>query len=143
MPRRGTHKLLIKKGAEKMSAKCTKYDNLSDVLEYGNISDQEAISICNEIIRESISETDHSVLEAMFHAVFTGVVNRKIAKELHTESIISNLESYSEAISDYVITILACTGKLEYESIIKQLGEKYPSLDAEEALQELKNDKRK
>ncbi len=126
-----------------MSAKCTKYDNLSDVLEYGNISDQAAISICNEIIRESISETDHSVLEAMFHAVFTGVVNRKIAKELHTESIISNLESYSEAISDYVITILACTGKLEYESIIKQLGEKYPSLDAGEALQELKNDKRK
>lgn len=120
-----------------MNNKCTKYDNLSDVLEYGNISDQAAISICNEIIRESISETDNSVLESMFHAVFTGVVNRKIAKELHTESIISKLEAYSEEISDYVITILACTGKQKYESIIKQLGEKYQSLDVAEDLAEL------
>ena len=120
-----------------MNNKCTKYDNLSEALEYGNISEHEAISICNSIIAESTSETEPAVLESMFHAIFTSVVNRKIAKELHTESIISNLEAYSEEISDYVITILACTGKQKYESIIKHLGEKYPSLNVAEALAEL------
>ena len=58
-----------------------KYENLCDILEYGGISNEEAITICNNIIAGSISENENSVLEAMFHAVFTGVVSRQIGKE--------------------------------------------------------------
>ena len=120
-----------------MNNKCCKYDNLCDALEYGNISEHEAISICNSIIAESTSETEPAVLESMFHAIFTAIVNRKIGKELNTDSIINNIETYSEEVSDYIITILAYSGKREYEIIIKHLGEKFPDLDINEALTEL------
>ena len=114
-----------------------KYDDIGDILEYGNITDDEAIALCNDIIDESISESEFLVLEAMYHAVYTGVVNRKIAGQLHTDIIIKNLEKYNEEVLDYIITILAYTGNREYAEIIRQIGQQYENLDIEEALSEL------
>lgn len=114
-----------------------KYDDIGDILEYGNITDNEAIALCNDIINESISESEFLILEAMYHAVYTSVVNRKIAGRLHTDIIIKNLEKYNEEVLDYIITILAYTGNREYAGIIRQIGQQYENLDIEEALIEL------
>lgn len=120
-----------------MNNDCNKYENLSDKLEYGNISNEEAVSICNAIIDESDSENDFRMFESMFHAIFTGVVNRNIADKIHTDIIAKNLDKYNEEISDYIITILAFSGKEEYVDLIKQIGLKYNNLDIEDALTEL------
>ena len=115
------------------------YDNISDILEYANITDNEAIAICNEIIDESITESENQILEAMYHAIFTGVVNRKIADQLHIDIIIKSLDKFNEDVLDYIITILAFTGNREYEGIIRQIGQQYGNLDIENALSELEN----
>ena len=110
------------------------YDNIGDILEYGKITDSEAIAICNEIIDESISESENQILEAMYHAIFTGVVNRKIADQLHTEMIIKSLDKFNEDVLDYIIIILASTGNRKYAGIIRQIGQRYGNLDIEDAL---------
>ena len=46
---------------------------------------------------------------------------------------------YSEEISDYIISILAFTGKRKYINIIKGIGEKYGDLDISEAIGELES----
>ena len=120
-----------------MNNNCDKYENLCDILEYGGISNEEAITICNNIIAGSISENENSVLEAIFHAVFTGVVSRQIGKEIHTDIIIKNLDKFNEEVLDYIITILAYTGNKEYAKIIRHIGEKYKNLDINDALTEL------
>ncbi len=120
-----------------MNNNCDKYENLSDKLEYGNISDEEAASICNAIIGESVAENDCATLESMFHAIFTGVANRNIGKKIHADIIAKNLDKYDEQVLDYVITILAFSGKEEYLDLIKQTGRKHNDLDIEDALMEL------
>lgn len=110
------------------------YDNIGDILEYGKITDSEAIAICNEIIDESISESENQILEAMYHAIFTGVVNRKIADQLHTDIIIKSLDKFNEDVLDYIIIILASTGNRKYAGIIRQIGQRYGNLDIEDAL---------
>lgn len=119
-----------------MNDNCGKYENLSDKLEYGNITNEEAVAICNAIIDESNSENDFRMLESMFHAIFTGVANRDIGDKIRTDIIAKNLDKYNEEISDYAITILAFSGKEEYMDLIKQMGIKY-NLDIEDALTEL------
>lgn len=114
-----------------------KYENLSDRLEYGNISNEEAASICNAIIDESDSEHDVRMLEAMFHAVVTGVVKRNVGDKIQTGIIAKNLDKYNEEISDYIITILAFSGKEECADLIKRIGIRYNNLDIEDALTEL------
>ena len=120
-----------------MNDKCNKYEYLSDKLEYGNISTEEAVSICNDIIEESNSENDFIVLESMFHAIFTAVTNRNIGNRINTDIIAKNLEKYNEEILDYIITILAYSGNEQYQNTIKQIGSKYKNLDIEDALMEL------
>ena len=39
-----------------MNEKCKKYDDMSDVFEYGNISDDEIVKLCNQILLESKDE---------------------------------------------------------------------------------------
>lgn len=120
-----------------MKDMCNLYDNIGDVLECGNITDDEAIILCNDIINNSISENDNQILESMYHAIFTGVVNRKIGDKLHTNMIITSMDKFSEEVLDYIVTILAYTGNKEYIRIIKQIGQQYENLDIDDALIEL------
>lgn len=114
------------------------YDTVGDILEYGNITDDEAVVICDEIMEKSLLESNEHILESMFHAVLMGVGNRNIAGRIHVNKIIENIENYSEEILDYIITILSYTGNQKYISTIQEIGYRYQKLDVDEALKELK-----
>ncbi len=114
------------------------YDTVGDILEYGNITDDEAIVICDEIMEKSLLESNEIILESMFHAVFLGVEYRNIGGRIHVNKIVENVEKYSEEILDYIITILSYTGNQKYISIIQEIGYQYQKLDVDEALKELK-----
>ena len=115
------------------------YDDLGDVLEYGAISDNEAIEMCDNILKESLTETDDIVLESMFHAVYMGVSHRDIASKIDIDLILEKLECFSEEVQDYVITIMARSGKQKYTETIKMIGQMYPELDIDDALNELRS----
>lgn len=117
---------------------CNKYEHLSDILEYGNITDEEAIFVCNDIIDKSISENNEQILEAMYHAILTGIDNRKIIKRLNVGKIVKNISKFNEEVLDYIITILAYTGEKKYIKILIKIGEQYGNLDIDDAIKELK-----
>lgn len=79
-------------------------------MEYGNITDDEAIALCNDIIDKSIFENDDPVLEAIYHAIYTGVTNRNIRDRLHTDIIAGNLDRFNEEVLDYIVGIFALAG---------------------------------
>lgn len=120
-----------------MNNNCDKYENLGDKLENGNISNEEAASICNAIMEESVAENDCATLESMFHAIFTGVANRDIGDKIRTDIIARNLNKYDGQVLNYVIMILAFSEKEEYLDLIRRIGLKYNNLDIEDALTEL------
>lgn len=122
-----------------MNEKCKKYDDMSDIFEYGNISDEETVKLCNQILIESKEEKSDAVLESMFHAVFTAVDSRNIVNQLDIDIILDMINNFNEEILDYIISILAFTGKRKYISVIKCIGEKYENLDISEAIGELES----
>lgn len=122
-----------------MNEKCKKYDDMSDVFEYGNISDEEVVKLCSQILIESKDEKSDVVLEAMYHAVFTAVDCRDIGNKLEIDSILDVINNFNQEISDYIISILAFTGNRKYISVIKCIGEKYEDLDIFEAIGELES----
>lgn len=122
-----------------MNEKCKKYDDMSDVFEYGNISDQEVVKLCNQILMESKDEKSDVVLESMYHAVFTAANCRDIGSQLEVHSILDVINNFNQEILDYIISILAFTGNRKYISIIKSIGEKYEDLDIFEAIGELES----
>lgn len=120
-----------------MKEEQSKYENIADILEYGDITEKEAVILCNKIIEESVMENNNETLESMYHAVFTGVVNRKIGDKLAINTIVNMLDKFDEEVSDYIVTILAYTGKKEYVQTIKQIGQKFGNLNIDDALIEL------
>ena len=122
-----------------MNEKCKKYDDLGDVFEYGNISDEEVVKFCNHILLESKDEKSDMVLEAMYHAVFTAMNYHDISNQIEIDSILDVINNFNQEISDYIISILAFTGNRKYISTIKSIGEKYEDLDIVEAIEELES----
>ena len=122
-----------------MNEKCKKYDDMSDIFEYGNISDEEVVKLCDQILIESKDEKSDVVLEAMYHAVFTAVSCRDIGNQLEIDSILDVINNFNQEISDYIISILAFTGNRKYTNVIKCIGEKYEDLDIFEAIGELES----
>ena len=122
-----------------MNEKCKKYDDMSDIFEYGNISEEEVVKFWNQILIESKDEKSDVVLETMYHAVFTAVNCRDIGNQLEIDSILDVINNFNQEISDYIISILAFTGNRKYISIIKSIGEKYEDLDIFEAIGELES----
>lgn len=116
---------------------CSKYEDIGDMLEYGYITEKDALILCNKIINDSVSENDNKILEAMYHAILTGIVNHRISDKLDIDIIVKMLDKFNEQVSDYIITILAYTGKKEYAETIKQIGQSFENLDIDDALIEL------
>ena len=115
----------------------SKYEDIGDILEYGNITEEEAVILCNKIIDESVLENNTEILESMYHAILTGVVNRKIGDKLAINKIVDMLDKFDEEVSDYIVTILSYTGKKEYAQTIKRIGQKFGNLNIDDALIEL------
>lgn len=122
-----------------MNEKSKKYDDMSDIFEYGNILNEEIVKLCNQILIDSKSEKNDVVLESMYHAIFTAVNCRDIGNQLEIDIILDVINNFNQEISDYILSILAFSGKYEYINIIKCIGEKYQDLDIFEAIRELES----
>lgn len=104
-----------------------------------NISDDEIVKLCNQILLESKAENNDMMLETMYHAVFTAANYRNIADKIEIDSVLDNIDCFNEEISDYIISILAFTGNRKYINIIKSIGEKYGDLNISGAIGELES----
>lgn len=113
------------------------YDDISDIFEYGEISIDKAITMCNNIIKCSLNENDENVLESMYHAIFICLNKYNISKSLNLDILIKNISHFNSDTLDYIISIISYTGEKKYLKFLKCIGESYNKLDIEEAINEL------
>lgn len=119
------------------SIEIIKYGEVSDILEYGDITDEEAVALCNDLLNKSVIEQDDTINELMYEAICMGVSNRDIAGLLNIDDVEKVIDKFNEAVVDYFITIMAYTGNRKYIDIIQKMGKKFIDLDIDEAINEL------
>ena len=88
----------------------------------------------NEIIRQTLNETDPDVLENIFHAVDTLIAYRNCADQLELLPLTENWQRFDSASLEYLPAILAETGDLRYLDLIRQIGGRFPQIETAEEI---------
>ncbi|MBA4538797.1 hypothetical protein H1Z61_17105 [Bacillus aquiflavi] len=111
---------------------------IGDILEYGNISRDEAIEEMNILIKHLVQQDDNDIKEAILSIILNAEDTRSIDKELDLDPIVSNLKKFNDECISYILSMLGYSGKEKYRSTIEQF-KKNPRLeeDVEDALLEL------
>ncbi|MDE6726561.1 MAG: hypothetical protein K2J80_01320 [Oscillospiraceae bacterium] len=114
------------------------FEQIAYDFEHTELSENALVEIGNVIIKTTVSEEDPVVLESMFHALFTLVDFHDIAKRLNMDVIIENLQKYDQQCTDYILGMLSYTGDMKYLDVIQQIHERFPNLQIEDDVKELK-----
>lgn len=116
------------------------FEQIAYYFEHTELSENALVEIGNVIIKMTVSEEDPVVLESMFHALFTLVDFHDIAKSLNMDIIIiiENLQKYDQQCTDYILVMLSYTGDMKYLDVIQQIHERFPNLQIEDDIKELK-----
>lgn len=109
------------------------YGHIADLFEYGNESKEACVQTANEIIRQTLTETDPDVLENIFHAVDTLVTYRGCADQLELLPVTENWQRFDAASLEYLPAILAATGDPQYKALIRQIHERDPQIGMPES----------
>ncbi|MCR5305322.1 MAG: hypothetical protein K6E36_02330 [Oscillospiraceae bacterium] len=110
------------------------YGAIADRFEYGNESDAACIPDAEALIRQTQTETDSEVLEMIFYALMILVTHRKTAKLLDFSPITDHWERFDAMSLDYLPDILAETGDLRHEALLRKIHAKYPQIEITDAL---------
>ena len=110
------------------------YGQIADLFEYGNARTEVCVQTANEIIRQTLNETDPDVLENIFHAVDTLIAYRNCADQLELLPLTENWQRFDSASLEYLPAILAETGDLRYLDLIRQIGGRFPQIETAEEI---------
>ena len=110
------------------------YGQIADLFEYGNARTEVCVQTANEIIRQTLNETDPDVLENIFHALDTLIAYRNCADQLELLPLTENWQRFDSASLEYLPAILAETGDLRYLDLIRQIGGRFPQIETAEEI---------
>ncbi|MDM5154754.1 hypothetical protein QUF88_13240 [Bacillus sp. DX1.1] len=111
---------------------------IGDILEYGDISRDEAIQEMNVLIKYVVQQNDNDIKEEILHIILNGEDSRNVDKELDLEPIVSNLSKFNDECISYILSMLGYSGKEKYRTIIEQFKDNARlEGDVEDALFEL------
>ncbi|WIY63175.1 hypothetical protein [Bacillus arachidis] len=111
---------------------------IGDILEYGDISRDEAIQEMNVLIKYVVEQNDNDIKEEILNIILNGENSRNVDKELDLEPIVLNLSKFNDECISYILSMLGYSGKEKYRKVIEQFKNS-PRLeeDVEDALFEL------
>lgn len=110
------------------------YGGIADRFEYGTERDADCIPAAEALIRQTQTETDSEILEMIFHALLVLVTHRNTAKLLDFSPITAHWERFDAMPLDYLPDILAETGDLRHEALLRSIHAKYPQIEITDAL---------
>lgn len=111
---------------------------IGDILEYGDISRDEAIQEMNVLIKYVVQQNDNDIKEEILHIILNGEDSRNVDKELDLEPIVSNLSKFNDECISYILSMLGYSEKEKYRTIIEQFKDNARlEGDVEDALFEL------
>ena len=115
-------------------------DYIGDILEYGTVSQDEAIELSNLMIRSVLQEENNAVRESIFHALSHAVVFRNVGSFVEWNLLVDNVSKINSSELEYVLTCLGFSHNKKYIPFIESfLSNASPMIRevAQEALEEL------
>lgn len=115
-----------------------KLNEIGDLLEYGNLSKEDVITIINCLLSYIKDLKDESIIENVFNISFNVMNAHSVFSGFNLEPVISCLDTLNTECASYAITLLGFSGNRQYKPILQSfLTNASLKEEAEEALFEL------
>ncbi|EAG1700405.1 hypothetical protein BBW78_02520 [Listeria monocytogenes] len=111
---------------------------IRDILDYGDISDDTALEIVNNLAKQVVKQNDSDIKESILDAMLEGSKAPFVEKTINLAPILKHLNEFNEACLSYILSLLGNSGKIAYRAIIESYKTNLSlKEDVEEALAEM------
>ncbi|EAC4314532.1 hypothetical protein CV125_13780 [Listeria monocytogenes] len=111
---------------------------IRDTLDYGDIPDDTALEIVNNLAKQVVKQNDSDIKESILDAMLEGSKASFVEKTINLDPIVKHLNEFNEACLSYILSLLGNSGKIAYRAIIESYKTNLRlKEDVEEALAEM------
>lgn len=111
---------------------------IRDTLDYGDIPDDTALEIVNNLAKQVVKQNDSDIKESILDAMLEGSKAPFVEKTINLAPIVKHLNEFNEACLSYILSLLGNSGKIAYRAIIESYKTNLSlKEDVEEALAEM------
>ncbi|EGK1783364.1 hypothetical protein IOO79_000890 [Listeria monocytogenes] len=111
---------------------------IRDTLDYGDIPDDTALEIVNNLAKQVVKQNDLDIKESILDAMLEGSKAPFVEKTINLAPIVKHLNEFNEACLSYIFSLLGNSGKIVYRAIIESYKTNLRlKEDVEEALAEM------
>lgn len=111
---------------------------IRDTLDYGDIPDDTALEIVNNLAKQVVKQNDSDIKESILDAMLEGSKAPFVEKTINLAPIVKHLNEFNEVCLSYILSLLGNSGKIAYRAIIESYKTNLRlKEDVEEALAEM------
>ncbi|EAD8855441.1 hypothetical protein HZU95_000730 [Listeria monocytogenes] len=111
---------------------------IRDTLDYGDIPDDTALEIVNNLAKQVVKQNDSDIKESILDAMLEGSKAPFVEKTINLAPIVKHLNEFNEACLSYILSLLGNSGENAYRAIIESYKTNLRlKEDVEEALAEM------
>lgn len=111
---------------------------IRDTLDYGDIPDDTALEIVNNLAKQVVKQNDSDIKESILDAILEGSKAPFVEKTINLAPIVKHLNEFNEACLSYILSLLGNSGEIAYRAIIESYKTNLRlKEDVEEALAEM------
>ncbi|EHG9404590.1 hypothetical protein J6F86_002027 [Listeria monocytogenes] len=111
---------------------------IRDTLDYGDIPDDTALEIVNNLAKQVVKQNDSDIKESILDAMLEGSKAPFVEKTINLAPIVKHLNEINEVCLSYILSLLGNSGKIAYRAIIESYKTNLSlKEDVEEALAEM------
>ncbi|EAV9986132.1 hypothetical protein FE957_09305 [Listeria monocytogenes] len=111
---------------------------IRDTLDYGDIPDDTALEIVNNLAKQVVKQNDSDIKESILDAMLEGSKAPFVEKTINLAPIVKHLNEFNEVCLSYILSLLGNFGKIAYRAIIESYKTNLSlKEDVEEALAEM------
>ncbi|EIN8848603.1 hypothetical protein LO935_002372 [Listeria monocytogenes] len=111
---------------------------IRDTLDYGDIPDDTALEIVNNLAKQVVKQNDSDIKESILDGMLEGSKAPFVEKTINLAPIVKHLNEFNEVCLSYILSLLGNSGKIAYRAIIESYKTNLSlKEDVEEALAEM------
>ncbi|MBF2397945.1 hypothetical protein IA932_02650 [Listeria marthii] len=111
---------------------------IRDTLDYGDIPDNTALKIVNNLAKQVVKQNDLDIKQSILDAMLEGSKAPFVEKTINLGPVVKHLNEFNDECLSYILSLLGNSGKKDYRTIIESYKTNSRlKEDVEEALLEL------
>ncbi|MBC1570843.1 hypothetical protein HCJ25_04150 [Listeria sp. FSL L7-1426] len=111
---------------------------IRDTLDYGDIPDNTALKIVNNLAKQVVKQNDLDIKQSILDAMLEGSKAPFVEKSINLSPVVEHLNEFNDACLSYILSLLGNSGEIAYRAIIESYKTNLRlKEDVEEALAEM------